>query len=469
MPGLREDAPHRSARSRGSLPSLSEPFERDEAIRHLQDDFYSASTRRSLSWKWKTVVSALDRWGHQPFPPTQPKVIALGAALKAGGYATAEAYLLLYRTTSERHGYSFSPSLARTLTDVIRSCTRGRGGPVKPLALPLLRLHEPGLDEDGPWNPDGPVGPVCALVAGAWFLTREVELSCARAALIEFDRDHLELPLVRWRLPASKNDQEALGVARAHGCNCDGSLGSCPWHALRLQVDRLRRLFPERFVGEQPAMDLPLFPKSNGQVVDKEAMTETIRIGASRLGVPLEASDGSARVSGHSLRVSGAQGLARAGVDTWAIQLLGRWGSATVLEYVQAVPLELSSAWARAAARRKSLDEVLSDRRGAPPLHAEHDPPAAAPRELPQALVVEELASLPEVVTDIFVLSDGGIWHRVPASGRSGPSAAWSTVCGWKYASKESRSSERLPDTLVFKQLCARCLPDRRAALKENA
>ena len=363
LPGLRDDAPSRSARSRGSLPPLADPFERDEAIRELQDDVYSASTRRALGWKWKTVVSALGRWGLEPFPPTQQKLLALGAALKAGKYSTAESYLLLYKTSAERQGHIFTPALSRTLTDTIRSCVRGRGGPVKPLALPLLRLHELGLDEDGPWNTGGPVGPTCALVAGAWFLTREVELSCARAALIEFDVDADNLPLVRWRLPASKNDQEALGVARAHGCSCVNSLGSCPWHALRCQLDRLRRLFPSSFADDQPCITLPLFPDIHGKVVEKDAMTETIRIGAGRLGVPLEASDGSARVSGHSLRVSGAQGLSRAGVDAWAIQLLGRWGSSTVLDYIQAVPLELSSTWARAAAKQKTLEEILRDRR----------------------------------------------------------------------------------------------------------
>ena len=60
------------------------------------------------------------------------------------------------------------------------------GGPTKALALPFDRLGELDLDDDGPWLPGGPVGPGCAIVAGAWFLMREVELSMSRASLVDF-------------------------------------------------------------------------------------------------------------------------------------------------------------------------------------------------------------------------------------------------------------------------------------------
>ena len=55
-------------------------------------------------------------------------------------------------------------------------------------------------------------------------------------------------------------------------------------------------------------------------------MTSAIVQAATFLGVELAAPDLSERVSGHSLRATGAQGLAAAGVDTWAIELLGRRG-----------------------------------------------------------------------------------------------------------------------------------------------
>ena len=254
---------------------------------------------------------------------------------------------------------------------------------------------------------------------------------------------------------------------------CMASLASCPWHAAHLQLKRLRVMFPGRFEGEVPNLDLPLFPDARGHVVSKEAMTQTIRLAAEKLGVRLDAADGSARVSGHSLRVTGAQGLARAGVDTWAIQLLGRWGSSTVLEYVQAVPLELSSAWARAAAIRQSLDEKISQKElpvvtqvssAAVPVLGEVDGGAA----LDEALVAEEKGKEEAAVGDTFVMSDAKIWHRVTPSGRVGPSQSWAAVCGWKFAGRESKNSPALPTVLCYKHLCARCLTALRNELKQN-
>ena len=49
--------------------------------------------------------------------------------------------------------------------------------------------------------------------------------------------------------------------------------------------------------------------------------------------------DGSERVTGHSLRVSGAQGLALLGLHLWTVQLHGRWGSDVVKRYIRDSPL----------------------------------------------------------------------------------------------------------------------------------
>ena len=80
---------------------------------------------------------------------------------------------------------------------------------MKALALPLLRLGELDLDRDEPWCLGGPVGPACAMIAGAWFLTREVELATSRAKFVSLDRGSRGEDLVRWFLPASKTDIEA--------------------------------------------------------------------------------------------------------------------------------------------------------------------------------------------------------------------------------------------------------------------
>ena len=469
---LRQDDPPKYQRSRGVLPTLATPTERDRAVQELVADFYAPSSRKAIEMKLRTCTTAVRRFGLDLFPPSKETVIALGATLKAGGYLSADSYIQLYRTESERRGFAFTTDLARTFTDVVRSCRRGLGGPAKPMALPFMRLQELGLDEDEPWCAGGPVGPTCALVAGAWFLTRELELSTARAALIEFDRDEAARPIVRWRLPVSKNDPSALGVARSHGCSCvDGKLGCCPWHALDRQLRRLRTRFPQKFVDDVPSLDLPLFPAADGAAVSKDAMTETIRVGAARLGVKLAAADGSTRVTGHSLRVTGAQGLARLGVDTWAVQLLGRWGSSTVLEYVQAVPLERSSEWARRAAT-VTLEQLASTASPAPPSFeaasiASLPAEAGGKTDIKEALEVVREASAPSSSAS-FVVSTLGLWHRVPSHGASGPTASWTTSCGWRFAGKELKSASELPESLCYKFMCARCLGPRREAAKAS-
>ena len=221
---------------------------------------------------WKTITAGLDRRGLSPFPPTKERIKALGAALKAGSYTSARQYLYHYRSRCAQESYPFPAPLNKLMSDFVRSCERGMGAPVKASALPLLRLHELDLTADAPWAPGGPVGPACAMVAGAWFLTREIELSTSRAALVSLEKDSEGHPVVKWFLPASKTDQEARGTSRAHGCACgNGPLVSCPFHAVELQLRRLRRLFPDRWVGGLPAEDLPLFPDAAGLVVTKEA------------------------------------------------------------------------------------------------------------------------------------------------------------------------------------------------------
>ena len=68
-------------------------------------------------------------------------------------------------------------------------------------------------------------------------------------------------------------------------------------------------------------------------------MADTIIEAGRLLGVPRSSPDGSERITGHSLRVTGAQGLVMRGWDLWTVQLHGRWGSDVVSRYVQDSPL----------------------------------------------------------------------------------------------------------------------------------
>ena len=309
-------------------------------------------------------------------------------------------------------------------------------------------------------------------------MTREVELSTTRAALITLVEDGQAEPSVQWQLPASKSDQQALGVARTHGCACGGTISTgCPFHAIKGQLERLRRMFPQRWTGTAFDVDLPLFPDVEGTAVTKEAMTATLVEAAGRLGVPTCTADGSARVSGHSLRRTGAQGLARLGVDTWAIQLLGRWGSNAVLEYIQEVPLERSAAWARSAAR--GLDPPSTSRASASACAASGGLPVdeapAFPMVSSEAIKVlaaeantEESHDKDKVTEERFVKSSGLIWHKVPSHGAIGPMTSWTTVCGWRFAKSDGLLSPELPRPLLHKFMCKRCLPSEHQAAKDQ-
>ena len=120
----------------------------------------------------------------------------------------------------------------------------------------------------------------------------------------------------------------------------------CPAHALADQVLLLTRLFLDRFVGGRPPLDLPLFPNLRGEAVDKSEMTATILEAARRLGVT-DNPDGSEKVTGHSLRCTGAQGLIGLGWRQDAVQLMGRWQSEAVQRYTReaalCAPSELAS------------------------------------------------------------------------------------------------------------------------------
>ena len=81
-------------------------------------------------------------------------------------------------------------------------------------------------------------------------------------------------------------------------------------------------------------MGFPLVPDGRGNFVEKRRVVEAMRELAVRAGI------GERRITEHSMRVTGAQRMALAGVHEWRIQLFGRWGSQAVLAYIRETLLE---------------------------------------------------------------------------------------------------------------------------------
>ena len=176
---------------------------------------------------------------------------------------------------------------------------------------------------------------------GAAWLLREMELGTARAI-------HASWETRGWHggaaghltFPASKNDHKAFGASRSHRCWCGATASpACPVHALGDQLLWLGKVYPGRFRDPESRLELLLFPDVLGGVVEKPAMVATIVEAARLLGVT-PPPDGSERVSGHSLRNTGAQGLTRAGWSPQAVRLMGRWESEAVVRYTRLAPLE---------------------------------------------------------------------------------------------------------------------------------
>ena len=231
----------------------------------FERDAWATSTREAAQAKLRTIHRALEPWGLTPFPPSLYTLRALGASLKRGGYRSAASYLWIYKVEAQRRGFPWTDVLHRCLKEGIRSCERGMGPAVVAQALPLCYLHLLPAGES-PWVRGGPAMPRSPIIVGSWWLMREVELATVRAAHLAFSGAwDQEGGCVRITLPASKNDQQALGVARAHTCKCREVIAAdCPVHTILQQWYWLREAFPPRWVDGRPDLDLPLFPTSGG-------------------------------------------------------------------------------------------------------------------------------------------------------------------------------------------------------------
>ena len=197
-------------------------------------------------------------------------------------------------------------------------------------------------------------------------------------------------------------------------------------------------------------------------------MTETIVQAAKLLKVPTEKSDKSERISGHSLRATGAQGLARAGLELWAVQLLGRWGSDAVKQYVRDAFVESSASWARRAVEKVDMDVLIKNKLSDLPAASTSDGHMVLVESLRPAASHELAAASSVEDFEKVVISSTGIAHQVLFGPPDVDLSNSVTVCGWTFGGAKARLGGRdlLPDS--HKSLCARCFPEKRKHLKSE-
>ena len=92
----------------------------------------------------------------------------------------------------------------------------------------------------------------------------------------------------------------------------------------------------------------------NFRQVPKKEMQLCLQDAAKALGV-------TGRITAHAMRATAAQGLIRAGMELWQVQLFLRWGSKAVLGYLEEAPLQGRGRIAGTVATQLALGDVHRD------------------------------------------------------------------------------------------------------------
>ena len=318
----------------------------DAAWEQFQKDKVAESNRGPNESKKKWWPERATAMGVEPFPLTIEKVDICGTLLKFGMYRSSSQYLAAAKQEHISLGYDWSGQLEQRVKQAVLSCTRGLGPDKTCPSFDLMKVFD--LPDIKPCA-GGPRFPKETVIVFAHFACREVEAACRTRADISFQPGS-GCGTVSFWLPASKTDPKGNGALRRHGCTCSVAENRCPVRAAKRIFDQGTKLGAtsnDPFLGTESIKVAPTKP----------AMIETFRLVAKQL----EWSDSSCKsMTGHVLRATGAQYLARCGVEYYKIQLFCRWGSDTVLRYLRDAPLYNSEEWIVDSINKSSLHELVS-------------------------------------------------------------------------------------------------------------
>ena len=342
---------------------------RSETDKFLKDQWAASSIgpKESLRHAWCDFATA---GGLEPLPVTIELVQHMGTLFKSAEYSSAQNY---FNEATAKHlaetGFPVSVLIRKAITSALRSIRRGMAAAKQKSAVTLEFIptrnawtcgsKDPPLP--GTWSTapvESALDPFAICIMGSWFICREIEIAAARVRDIRLNMD---LKTVSWNLPASKTDTAATGVCRTHGCSCSSDSATynhlCPFHCAVQHVNNLRAFFQD--IDNDQFQSLFLFPVHDGTTMSKDATILAIRLCAQITGADMSYVDARGRTrqsfGGHALRVSGAQFLARHGVDTYLVQLIGRWGSNAILRYIQQAPLALQHRLASSLAHNPNV------------------------------------------------------------------------------------------------------------------
>ena len=414
------------------------------------------SVKKSRASLWRTYQRLHVAWHSDNVPVlplTATKIGAVASMFKAGRYSSYPNFIAvakaMHLASFDEHGIHWGTELSVAVRDATRSVLRGLGSTRQSSPLDVHRVFALPLGTD-PVTDDGPISPALFAVMGTFFLTREVEITCAGFAHLHFSAEREE---VTWHLPVSKTDQRALGTSRTWGCVCNGNLSlACPYHAAVTQRDRLQVL--ANVIGK-PINSLPLFPDIRGHEVTKIAAVNSIIKLAAMSGARTHDTHGRCTFGGHSLRTGGAVTLTALGLDCTKIECLGRWHSPMILHYARQAPLQ--SLTSEYKMRTEQSTEKFNVAQLAKTVSTLAESIERISTRLDEAQFESPQCATP-LLGDIFVRNvSSDIWHLSVAHEVSANRGT--CCCGWAY---NEHNADLVMGDLRQKHgymYCERCLP----------
>ena len=455
----RSDAPPISTSYRGSFDEAAAATASEEskrsALAKFEEEKSARSSIKSRVSHWKTWQSLHRAWFNDAnaLPLTPGKIACVSALFKAGSYCSFADYIgrakAEHIATFHIHGERWTEELSVSVRNATRSVTRGLGTSRQSSPVDIQKVHALNLSSD-PLSLGGPISPYAFAALGVFFLTREVEITCAGFADLRLDETRLELT---WRLPVSKSDQRALGTSRMWGCVCSGDRSLvCPVHAYMDHSSTLSSLAQRLGVATSA---LPLFPDEGGHEVSKINAVATITELVRRYGDAVTDVRGRNLYGGHSLRTGGAVTLAGLGLDSVRIECLARWHSPMLAHYARLAPLRtLTQEYKAKALAADSRDgtNLITERLAKLQLVVD-----GLVSRLDREELVDE-TSESHLQADTFVLNCvSDIWHLSAA--HDSMTDKGKTICKWEYSRHNSIQSSAEPFASLEHTFCNRCLP----------
>ena len=362
----RKKAPPQNTTSRGSRKRALDTAANDHAMNtamatYIEEWKSAGDTSDSYFNTWSAFHRAhwdgLRRPAYPVVPLTPIFVHVVGALLKIGGYRSTKNYL---NAAKERHldtGTPWSSLLDHAGRRFVNSTQRGIGPPrqSEPLNFTLLLMCVFG------WAPlvaGGPVNTIAVLVLFTMFLLREVEGSLALRAHVTVNTGD---ETITWSLPSSKTDPQAHGCTRSWGCTCidpSSPTRECPYHTM---LEHLA-LLDAHFGDMSGTADFPLFPDSEGNVVQADKMVGLVDELAKRSGEDIHTQEGQRRYGKHSFRSTGAVYLSSIGIELLKIQMLARWASTIITHYTRLAPLRSITADFKRAVLKNEACKAITDK-----------------------------------------------------------------------------------------------------------